>query len=269
MTRCCSRASRKCRLIWTVTRLFYSPFDPAVETTESVVAACCHNRAEIKADVDAQVLSHGERGMWCPGIASSDADGKWVFRRNLTFSDPPRPDTKDVIFGAGELGIQVKMITGDHVATAKEKCRLIGIGTKIPTTKDTPANEGDTLRDRFGELVEGCDGFAGVHPEYKFQIVQVPKCRGWLTGMTGDGVIDVPALKQANVGIAVDGATLVAQGAAAIFLASLGLSVIVEAIDLSRKNLPKDSEIRYLQHCVHVAASDLLLTLRLSWVITG
>ena len=80
LTRCCSGASRKCRLIWTVTRLFYSLVDSVVETTESVFAACCHNCAEIKADVDAQVLSHAERDIWCLGIASSDADGTWVFR---------------------------------------------------------------------------------------------------------------------------------------------------------------------------------------------
>ena len=86
----------------------------------------------------------------------------------------------------------MKMITGDHVAIAKETCRLIGIGREIPTTKDTPANEADTLCDRFGELVEGCDGFAGVHPEHKFQIVQVLKSRGWLNGMIGDGVNHAP-----------------------------------------------------------------------------
>ena len=95
--------------------------------------------------MDAQVLSHAERDIWCLGIASSDADGKWFSVGNLTFSDLPRPDTKDVIFGVGELGVQVKMITGDHVAIAKETCRLIGKGTKIPTTKDIPANEADTL----------------------------------------------------------------------------------------------------------------------------
>ena len=109
--------------------------------------------------MDAQVLSHAECGIRCLGIASSDADGKWVFRWNFKFSDWPRFDTKDVIFGAGELGIQVKMVTGDHVAIAKETCRVIVMETKIPTTKDTPANEADTLRDRFGEFVEGCDGF--------------------------------------------------------------------------------------------------------------
>ena len=82
------------------------------------------------------------------------------------------PDTKDVIFRAGELGIKVKLITGDHIAIAKKTCRVIGVGTQILTTKDIPANEADTLGDRFGELVEGCDGFAGVHPEHKFQIVR-------------------------------------------------------------------------------------------------
>ena len=76
------------------------------------------------------------------------------------------------------------MITGDHVAIAKETCRVIGMETKIPTFNNTPANEADTLRDRFREFVEGCDGFAGVHQEHKFQIVQVLKSRGWLTGMT-------------------------------------------------------------------------------------
>ena len=123
------------------------------------------------------------------------------------------------------------MVMGDHVAIAKETCPVIGMETKIPTTKDTPAKEADTLRDRFGEFVEGCDGFAGVHPEHKFQNVQVLTSRGWLAGMTGDGVNDAPALKKASVGIAVDGATVAAQGAAAIVLTSLGLSAILEAID--------------------------------------
>ena len=77
LTRCCSSPSWKGRLVWAVTRLIYSPFDPAVETTESIVAGCCHNHAEIKADVDARVLSHAERGIRCLGIASSDTDGKW------------------------------------------------------------------------------------------------------------------------------------------------------------------------------------------------
>ena len=173
LTRRFPRASRKCRLLWTVTRLFDSLFDSAVETTESIVAACCHNHAEIKADVDARVLSHAEQGIRCPGIASSDADGKLVFRGNLTFSDPQRPDTKDVICGAGELGIQVKMSTGRprrdwEGNVSSDWCR----------NKDSHDQGHPTLRDRFGELVEGRDGFVGVHPEHKFQTVQVLKSRG-------------------------------------------------------------------------------------------
>ena len=82
------------------------------------------------------------------------------------FLDWPRFDTKDVIFVAGELGIQVKMVTGDHVAIVKETCRVIGMETKIPKTKDTPAN-------RFGEFVEGCDGFC-----WSSSRTQVPDCSG-------------------------------------------------------------------------------------------
>ena len=193
LTRCCSGASRKSRLIWTVTRLFDSPFDPAVETTESIVAACCHNCAEIKADVDVQVLSHAERDIRCLGIASSDADGKWVFRgeshvfrsaatgheRRYLWSRRTRYSSED------DHGRPRRDCEGN---VSCDWCK----GTKIPTTKDTPANKADTLRDRFGELVEGCDGFAGVHLEHKFQIVQVLKSRGRRNGMTGDGVNHAP-----------------------------------------------------------------------------
>ena len=177
--------------------------------------------------MNARVLSHAEWGIWCLifrrrwKIGFSVGISRFQIRRDLS--------RKTLSLEQENSVFKVKMSTGDHVAIAKETCRVIGVGTKIPTTKDIPANEADTFRDRFGELVEGCDGFAGVHPEHKFQTVQVLKSRGWLTGMTGDGVNDAPALKKANVGIAVDGATVAAQGAAA------GLSAIVEAIDLSRK----------------------------------
>merc|ERR1712136_566358 len=86
-----------------------------------IVAACCHNHAEIKADVDTQVLSYAERGICCLGIASTDDEGKWFFRGNLAFSDPPRLDTKDVITRAGELGIQVKMITGTMLRSRRRR----------------------------------------------------------------------------------------------------------------------------------------------------
>ena len=148
-------------------------FDPAVKTTESIVASCCHNHAETKADVNARVLSHAERRIRCLGIASSDADGKSVFCFNLTFSNPLRPDTLVVIARASDLRIQVKMIIDGHVAIAKETCRVIDMGTQILTTEVIPAHEADTLGDRLGDLVESSDNFVGVHLEHDFQIVQV------------------------------------------------------------------------------------------------
>ena len=108
--------------------------------------------------MDARVLSHAERGIRCLGIASSDTDGKWVFCFNLTFSNPLHPDTLDVIARASDLRIQVKIIIDGHVAIAKETCRVINMGTQILTTEVIPAHEADTLGDRFGELVESCDG---------------------------------------------------------------------------------------------------------------
>ena len=120
----------------------------------------------------------------------------------------------------------------------------IGMGTQIPTTKDIPASEADTFGDRFGELVESCDGFAGVHPEHKFQIVQVLKNRGLLTGMTG---------------VAVEGATGTAQGASAIVLTSPGLFNHRGSHRPRQEDLPEDEESRDLPHCVHSAASGVLL----------
>ena len=143
LARCCSRASRKCRTVWTVTRLFYSSFGLAVKTTKSIVAACFHNRAEIKADVNAQVFSRAELGFRCLGIM---------------FSNPLRPTRRQD---------RCTSQTGDDdqlwlCCDPEETCRVIGGRKQILTTKDIPAHEADTLDDRFGELVECSDNFVGV-----------------------------------------------------------------------------------------------------------
>ena len=87
---------------------------PIWRSAPHIVAAGCHNHAKIKADVDAPVLSYAKRDIRCLGIASMDTEGKWVLRRDMTFSDLP-----DVITRAGQ------MITSDHVANAKETCLVI------------------------------------------------------------------------------------------------------------------------------------------------
>ena len=137
------------------------------------------------------------------------------------------------------------MITGDQRAIAVETCRTLGMGTTIMGTDVLPqvGNSAtgaplalpSTLGADFGEVIESADGFAEGLPEHKFLIVEVLKQRGFQVGMTGDGVNDAPALKKAGIGIAVEGATDAARAAADIVLISPGLSVIIEAIAMSRE----------------------------------
>ncbi|KAJ2957487.1 hypothetical protein NQZ79_g6789 [Umbelopsis isabellina] len=154
----------------------------------------------------------------------------------LPIYDPPRSDTKETIDRAIELGVQVKMITGDQLAIAKETGRRLGMGDNMflsKTLKDgPPAGSGYSNVD---ELVLGADGFAGVYPEHKFEIVERLQKLGHMTAMTGDGVNDAPALSKANVGVAVADASDAARSAADIVLTEPGLSVIIEAIIGSRQ----------------------------------
>merc|ERR1719440_259516 len=144
--------------------------------------------------------------------------------------DPPRSDTKLIIHRIRQAGIGVKMATGDHLNIAIELSRLIGLGTNIlPNTDLWPAS---ATRD---ELIISADGFAQVLPKDKREIVLVLQNRGLVVGMTGDGVNDAPALAQAQIGIAVDGATEAARSAADIILTEPGLSAIFEAVAESRR----------------------------------
>jgi hypothetical protein len=136
-------------------------------------------------------------------------------------------------------GVSVKMITGDHQAIARETARQLGMGDNISSAANLPTlAAGDapptTLGRDYGEMITNSDGFAGVYPEHKFLIVETLRQLGHSVGMTGDGVNDAPALKKADVGIAVEGATDAARAAADLVLTAPGLSVIVDAIEISR-----------------------------------
>lgn len=159
-----------------------------------------------------------------------------ICKRLLPIYDPPRSDTKETIDRAIELGVQVKMITGDQLAIAKETGRRLGMGDNMylsKTLKDgPPAGSGYNNVD---ELVLHADGFAGVYPEHKYEIVQRLQAMGHMTAMTGDGVNDAPALSKSNVGIAVADASDAARSAADIVLTEPGLSVIIEALIHSRQ----------------------------------
>jgi H+-transporting ATPase len=132
------------------------------------------------------------------------------------------------------MGIDVKMVTGDQIAIAKEISRELGLGINIVDASvfaQTQHHQGG----QQDEVIADADGFAQVFPEHKYHVVDVLQKRDHIVGMTGDGVNDAPALKKADAGVAVSGATDAARSAADIVLLTPGLSVIVDAIKESRK----------------------------------
>ncbi len=164
----------------------------------------------------------------------ADGDGPWRFVGVLPLYDPPRPDSRSTIATARQMGVDVKMVTGDQVAIGKEIARQVGLGANILDASlfaETKTHQAGQL----AETIEHADGFAQVFPEHKFHIVEVLQGHNHIVGMTGDGVNDAPALKKADCGIAVSGATDAARAAADIVLLTPGLSVIIDAIKESRK----------------------------------
>ena len=162
------------------------------------------------------------------------ADGKWQFHGVLPLFDPPRDDAKATIATALQMGVKIKMVTGDALAIARETAKKLGMGANILDA----AGLGDAKHKETAaetSSIENADGFAQVFPEQKFHIVDVLQKRGHIVGMTGDGVNDAPALKKADCGIAVSDATDAARAAAAIVLLTPGLSVIIDAIKESRR----------------------------------
>jgi H+-transporting ATPase len=230
----------------------FQPFDPVHKRTEAtvkaadgstfkvtkgapqVILALSTNTAAVKDAVDQAVNDFAARGFRALGVARADGDGKWQLLGVLPLFDPPRDDAKSTVATAAAMGVKIKMVTGDALAIAKETAKTLGMGTNIldgatlgdAKTKETPA---------VTKSIEDADGFAQVFPEHKFHIVDVLQRHGHIVGMTGDGVNDAPALKKADCGIAVSGATDAARAAAAIVLMTPGLSVIIDAIKESRR----------------------------------
>jgi len=150
----------------------------------------------------------------------------------LPLFDPPREDSASTIAATRRMGLDIKMVTGDHEAIARQIAQQLDLGKNIVVADSVFGK--DASRDRLGAIV-AADGFARVFPEHKFEIVKVLQDAGYIVGMTGDGVNDAPALKQADVGIAVSGATDAARAAADLVLTAPGLSVIARAIEEARQ----------------------------------
>ncbi|KEF40802.1 MAG: metal ABC transporter ATPase [Cyanobium sp. CACIAM 14] len=230
----------------------FTPFDPVGKRTEvqltdpsgrkiryskgapQAILALIKDQSAIARPVEDQIQTLAGRGFRALGVARSVGDASWEMLGILSLSDPPRPDSKATLAAAAQLGVPVKMVTGDQVLIAREMCRELGLHDNVLDAvifRQTPA----TQLGQLARQIEQADGFAQVFPEDKFHIVQTLQTHDFVVAMTGDGVNDAPALKEANCGIAVSGATDAARAAADIVLLTPGLSVIIDAIRLSRK----------------------------------
>ncbi|KAI4355344.1 hypothetical protein L6164_004125 [Bauhinia variegata] len=203
----------------------------------------CQEKDEIAVKVHAIIDKFAERGLRSLGVAlqevpekSKDSPGgPWTFCGLLPLFDPPRHDSAETIRRALHLGVCVKMITGDQLAIAKETGRRLGMGTNMyPSSSLLGRDKDEHEALPIDELIEKADGFAGVFPEHKYEIVKILQEKKHVVGMTGDGVNDAPALKKADIGIAVSDSTDAARSAADLVLTEPGLSVIVSAVLTSR-----------------------------------
>ncbi len=182
------------------------------------------------------VDAFAEQGYRALGVARRDSgSASWTFLGILSLFDPPREDSAETIAQTRAYGVGMKMVTGDNLSIARQISAKLGLGSNILRADALPVdNDGQDHRANI-EAVEKADGFAEVFPEHKFAIVKILQKRNHITGMTGDGVNDAPALKQADVGIAVSGATDAARAAADLVLTAPGLSVITNAIEEARR----------------------------------
>lgn len=242
-------------------QLDFLPFDPQIKRTEGTVKntktgeqfkttkGAPHiimnllgmDDTEVREAVELDVARLGAQGIRSLAVAKTDAKGVWRMTGLLTFLDPPRIDTKQTIIDAHHYGVGVKMITGDHLLIARNTAKQLEMGDRIFTAERLPMLDMETkqkpenLSQTYGDLCLVADGFAQVYPEHKYLIVECLRELDYTVGMTGDGVNDAPALKRADIGIAVAGATDAARAAADIILTEEGLGTIIYGIVIARE----------------------------------
>jgi len=224
----------------------FIPFDPQNRKTEAtikkdneefkvikgsfnVIAQACGLDEKAKADWEVKVNDFGKEGFRTLAVAKANINEKPQFVGLVALHDPPREDSKQLINEIKSLGISIKMLTGDALPIAIEIAKAVDIGDTI-----IQASELKDANKNIVELLEKNSGVAEVYPKDKYDIVKAFQAKGHIVGMTGDGVNDAPALKQAEVGIAVSSATDVAKGAASIVLTQEGLVNILSPIKIGR-----------------------------------
>jgi H+-transporting ATPase len=232
-----------------ITPVSFAPFDAKTRRTEAVVeqneqrlrvmkgamrtiaAACGLRPAAIEA-LEERVSASAAKGYRTLAVARGPETGAPALLGLVSLYDPPRPDAKQLIAELEELGVSVKMMTGDALPVAME----IGKGVGLPNIRRVVdlKTAGGLASKKAVDLLGSTDGFAEVYPEDKYTVVKHLQAAGHVTGMTGDGVNDAPALRQAEVGIAVSTATDVAKGAASVVLTQPGLTNIVALVEQGR-----------------------------------
>jgi H+-transporting ATPase len=227
----------------------FKPFDPVHKRNEAtimdttgkkfmvakgapqVILDMVSDKEKIQATMEKTIDEFASKGYRSLAISRTNGSEVWEFMGLFAIYDPPRDDSKDTIQNAQSMGVTVKMVTGDHIAIAKEIAREVHLGTNIIL----PSAFLDTSEKSSKKAIEEADGFAQVFPEHKYQIVERLQEMNHIVGMTGDGVNDAPALKKADAGVAVAGSTDAAKSAADIVITRPGLSVIIDALRESRK----------------------------------
>ena len=227
----------------------YTPFHPSTKRSESLIewngkrlkvtkgapqvilAMCPDTPSEIVNQANRSVEEASQRGNRTLGVALSEENGQFKMAGIMALADPPRPDSRELISDLKQLSIRPVMLTGDNLLIAKQIAKDTGFGNKVIGMKELR----EVPEDEQAARIEDLDGLAEIYPEDKYRIVKITQARGHIVGMTGDGVNDSPALKQAEMGIAVSNATDVAKASAAVVLTQPGLRVILDAIRVSRQ----------------------------------
>ncbi len=232
-------------------RISHLPFNPSIKRSEAIIEVGAKHFKAVKGaaqivismcrgidkedmeKVNGIIEEFSRKGYRTIAVARSEGDDldNLKIAGLLSLADPLRPDSKSMIEQARKLGIKPIMLTGDSMAIAKEIALQAGIGGNIISMADI----GGLSEDEQIKVVGESDGFAEIYPEDKYKIVKLLQSRGHMVGMTGDGVNDAPALKQAEMGIAVSNATDVAKASASVVLTEPGISVIINAVTISRQ----------------------------------
>jgi H+-transporting ATPase len=205
----------------------------AMKGAVATIASACGIDSKGIEDLEARASVLAQKGHRVLAVAQGEGQGQPRLVGMVTFTDSLRANSKELIEELKGLGISVKMLTGDALPIAKDIAREVGLGENVKRMADVEeAGKKDPAL--AAQAAEESDGFAEIYPEGKYNVVKSLQLKKHVVGMTGDGVNDAPALRQAEVGIAVSNAVDVAKGAASVVLTREGLSGVVELVTNGR-----------------------------------